>query len=290
MTVTATAEVALGPGVLDAAGSRHRRARLRAVTGEDEERAAGFGLMPHPADVDELLADLLDRLGGYAPVTPELVATLTRSDRERLLLAVRAGLAGDEIRLVAACPNPDCGELVEVVLSVAEVLAGENPGTPGSADSVTVHTGEGSFVVRPPRGSDDAAVADLPAAERPGALWRRIVTPDPGGATPATRVALAAALAELGTAIAAPDLMRVARCPECAAWLELDPDPVDLLARALRQGAGRLLAELHCLAFHYGWAESAILALPRQRRHRYLELVRRQVEGRPLEDIWVVPR
>ena len=74
---------------------------------------------------------LLDRLGSYAPVTPDVVAALSRGDRDRLVLAVRAGLAGDEIRLIATCPNPDCGELVEVVLSIADLLAGERPGEPG---------------------------------------------------------------------------------------------------------------------------------------------------------------
>lgn len=286
MTGAAPAEVALGPGVRDTEGSRHRRARLRAVTGYDEDRAAGFGVLPHPDDVDDLLAGLLDRLGDYQPVTPEIVASLTRGDRERLLLAVRAGLADDEIRLIAICPNPDCGELVEVVLSVSDVLADGLDGVPGCGDCVTVPTPEGTFVVRLPRGSDDAAVAEMPVGERPWVLWRRIVTPDPQGTSPVTRALLAAGLAELARISGAPDLMRVARCPECSAWLELDPDPVDLLARALRQGASRLLAELHCLAFHYGWAEAAILGLPRQRRHRYLDLVRRQLEGRPLVDVW----
>lgn len=286
MSRAGVADVALGPGLVDGAGSRHRRARLRAVTGDDEERAAGFGAMRLPEDVADLLAGLVERLGGHAPVTPGLVAALTRGDRDRLLLAIRAGLAGDEVRMVTACPNPGCGELVEVVLSVAELLSDE----PGREDATVVTTPEGAFQVRLPRGDDDAAVAHLPGHWRAEALWRRIVEPAPGGASPATRGSLAAALAELAAAAGAPDLMRVARCPDCAAWIELDPEPVDLLARALHTGAGRLLAEVHCLAFHYGWAEAAILAMARRRRHRYLDLVRRQLEGRPLEDAWAVPR
>jgi hypothetical protein len=50
--------------------------------------------------------------------------------------------------------------------------------------------------------------------------------------------------------------------------------------------SARLEAEVHCLAFHYHWPEADILALPRPRRWRYLELVRRELEGSPLLDGW----
>jgi hypothetical protein len=274
-------DLALGAGVLDRSGARHRRARLGPVTGADEDRAGDLGPVPGPSGVDDLLAGVLLRLGGYEPVGAEVVAALTRPDRARLLLALRATLAGDEIRLVAPCPNPDCGEIAEVVLSVAALL---DP-APGTADTAETDTPDGRFTVRLPRGSDDAAVADLPDGERAAALWRRIADPDPSGAGRATVVALALALARLGEAAGAPDLAVVARCPACAAWLEFDPDPADLLGRALHGNAGRLLAEVHCLAFHYGWGEAEILALPRGRRHRYLDLVRRQLDGRPLVDL-----
>jgi hypothetical protein len=237
--------------------------------------------VPDPAGLDDLLAGVLVRLGGYAPVPPEVVAGLTRPDRARLLLAMRASLAGDEIRLIASCPNPGCGEISEVVLSVADLLGPE----PGTTEATIVDTVNGRFRVRLPRGADDAAVAGLPDGARSSALWRRIAEPDPSGAAPATLGALAAALVELNESVRAPDLAVVARCPECAAWIELDPDPADLLGRALLRNADRLLAEVHCLAFHYGWAQAEILALSRPRRHRYLDLLRRQLDGRPLVDL-----
>jgi hypothetical protein len=43
---------------------------------------------------------------------------------------------------------------------------------------------------------------------------------------------------------------------------------------------------VHSLAFHYGWSEEAVLDLPRARRWAYLELLRNQLEGRPLVDLW----
>lgn len=271
-------DVALGPGVLDQTGVRHRRARLRAVTGADED---GAGSVLGAAGVDALLAGVVIRLGGYSPVPADLIARLTRPDRARLLLALRATLAGDEVRLIATCPNPGCREVAEVVLSVAALLSPP----PGTTDVIEVDTPDGLFRVRLPRGSDDAALAHLPVGQRSAALWQRIVEPSPAGVTASTRGRLAAALVELVEAAAAPDLAVVARCPDCAAWIELDPDPADLVDRMLRQNADRLLAEVHSLAFHYGWGQAEILDLPRSRRHRYLDLLRRQLDGRPLTDL-----
>jgi len=127
--------------------------------------------------------------------------------------------------------------------------------------------------------------------ERAAALWARLVElgPEPMStarwlALPATaRHAIALALAEHGRA---PDLTLVARCPACRALLELDLDPFGLLARELRAGGERIFAEVHALAFHYHWSEDAILALPRPRRWKYLELLARELEGRPLVDRW----
>jgi hypothetical protein len=296
--------VALATGVLDGSGLHHRRARLRALTGRDEALLAEGPDGPTPDDVDALLAATVQRLGGYADdeVGPHLVAHLTRGDRSRLLLTLRATLAGTELRLATACPNPDCPEVPEVVLALADVLALPSPAGPGG-DAAVVATAEGSFRVRLPRGSDDAAAAAGAPARRPAVLWARLVEraepdDDGDGAAPArlapddwdrlagsTRAALAAALADLREAAGDPDLAVVARCPGCGAWLEIEADAADVLRRTTSTGTDRLLAETHCLAFFYGWSEDTILDLPRARRHRYLDLLRRQVEGRPLLDL-----
>ncbi|MGH2511825.1 MAG: hypothetical protein ACRDGQ_03965, partial [Candidatus Limnocylindrales bacterium] len=118
-------------------------------------------------------------------------------------------------------------------------------------------------------------------------MWGRLVsrTGEPVGADgwlaldPASTQLLAAALAGLDPCA---DLAFVSTCPRCGTWIELELDPVDLLVRSLATGEPRLLAEAHCLAFHYGWSEAEILALARPRRLAYLELLRDQVEGRPL--------
>jgi hypothetical protein len=284
-------ELALTTGVVDAVGARHRRVRLRPPTGREEgwfdDATAGDDL---GGELDEVVAGVVERIGGYGPdeVTPGLLAALTRGDRRRLQLTLCALLDGDELRLSARCPNPDCQEVAEVVLSVAELVSASTAVTRPS--SALVSAPDGDLLVHLPRGVDDAS------GERGAQAWARLVervdddgeaaaalTPQEWSALPqATRVVVAEALARL-LEEAAPQAVLVARCPRCAAWLELDPDPADLLLLALRASAARLPAEVHVLAFHYGWSESAVLALPRVRRHRYLDLLGRELEGRPLD-------
>lgn len=291
-------ELALASGVVDAAGARHRRARVRVPTGREEawlDEAAPAPGDPATADaVDEVLAAVVARLGGYAEVSPELLGALTRGDRRRLLLAVLAVLEGDELRLAARCPNPDCREVAEVVLSVADVL-GPDAAAP-LPTSARVPTADGVLTVRAPRAADDRAGV----AGWADVGWAALVTADDGAPVtlapdawarlaPASRAAVAEALATL-LDDADPATAAVARCPACGAWIEMDPDPADLLAQALRRAAGRLPAEVHALAYHYGWSEAEVLGLPRARRHRYLDLLVRELEGRPLTgpEGWVV--
>jgi len=237
--------------------------------------------------VHELLAACAERLGGYRDVTPEHAAALSRGDRQRLALALRALMTGDGIVLTLRCPNRGCGELADLELRVGDLLA-EGGGPPAAPEPEwwTVDTPDGVLRLRAPTGADDEVCAAVPGgtAERAAVLWDRLL--DAGDApvtwtalSPVTQQLLARALAEAGSL---PDLLFVSACPACRALLELELDPFELLARELSLGADRLLAEVHCLAFHYGWSEDAVLSLPRPRRWRYLELLRRQLEGRPL--------
>jgi hypothetical protein len=290
--VEAAREVALARGLIDETGTRHRRALLRPLNGWQEWSLAATSGRMEPASAHHLLASCLDRIGDYDAVDATMTASLSRGDRARLALELRSLLFDDRLPLTQRCPNPDCRELADLDLSVAQLLgevAGPEP------EWFPAETDEGTALVRPPTGLDEElSLAGAGSADEQAAvLWSRIVgavgdrrgisAEDWQALLPATRQSIALALAE---GEAAPDLSFVSRCPACAGWIELEIDPFDLLAREVRLGAGRLLAEVHCIAFHYGWTEDAILTLPRNRRWRYLELLRDQLEGRPLTEGW----
>lgn len=281
------AELLLRRGLVDATGARHRRVSLRPLGGHEEaalaEAAEANGGAPDERTVHELLAACIQRLGGYRHVTAEHTAALTRGDRQRLALALRGLMLGDALVLTLRCPNAECGELADLQLRVSALLGEAGQDSVAEPECWAVATPDGVLHVRAPTGADDEACAALPGG-RGGALWDRLLgAGDPpagwAGLDPVTRQLLARALAEAGTL---PDLTFVSACPACSALLELELDPFELLARELAMGSDRLLAEVHCLALHYGWTEDAILALPRPRRWRYLELLRRQLEGRSL--------
>jgi hypothetical protein len=195
---------------------------------------------------------------------------------------------GDLVPLVVRCANPVCRALSDVDIRISEVAPPREP--PGSP-WIACDTPSGAARVRAPTGADDDATAEGTRADRAARLWSRLVLldgreldPDAWRALPAaTRHAMALALAENGRA---PELSYQSRCPTCAAGLEIAIEPFALLARELRAGGDRLYAEVHALAFHYHWSERDIFALPRGRRWRYLQLLARELEGRPLYDGW----
>lgn len=276
-------DVALARGLVDSSGARHRRARLHAPSGTVElDLAQRDGAPARGVDrlqADELLAECVERIGGFRAVSEEHVAALSRGDRNRLALAARASLLGDAVVLVVRCPVDDCAGLADLTLSTTDLLGEPGPAQPLALD---VDTPAGVFSVRPPTGVDEAV-----SGADDDSLWGLLVSGEgdllgaPGWrALDATSQQLiAAALAGLD---ACADLALVTACPHCGAWIEVELDPFELLVRSLASGEQRLLAEVHCLAFHYGWSQAEILALARPRRLAYLELIASQIEGRPL--------
>ncbi|GAA3389409.1 hypothetical protein [Cryptosporangium minutisporangium] len=279
------AELLLRRGLVDDVGDRHRRVALRPLAGRDEARLAdrddALVAQSDEDAVHEVLATCVERLGGYRDVTPVHVAALSRGDRQRLALALRALMIGDQLVLTLRCPRPDCGELADLELRVSALLDEGSTDAPAEPEWWTVDTPAGKLRLRTPTGADDEALAALAGspAERAAAFWNRLIDADWAALDTTSRQLLARTLAGSGSL---PDLTFASPCPACRALLELELNPFDLLVRELALGTDRLLAEVHCLAFHYGWSEDAILGLPRARRWRYLELLRQQLDGRPL--------
>lgn len=267
-------DIVLDRGLTDATGQRHRRALLRAMDGRVEAELAGLAGAPlDEAVTDAFLAERVARLGGYAPVTPELMAELSRSDRDRLLLETRAETFGERLYLTTVCQNPACGKEVDLDLTVGELLGGAGTPVPELVDAGP--EGGETLRLRPVLGRDDPEAESIWPALVQAGDWARLTDAE------RQQAALALARADRG-----PELGLAVACPHCRLTIEIEIDPMALLVRELRLGGARLLAEVHCLAFHYGWSEAEILALPRARRWRYLELIAAQVTGGSLSDDW----
>ncbi len=284
--------VRLSRGLIDEHGGRHLTAWLRPMTGFEEASLGRFDGNFAAQATSNLLSRCVARIGEYDEVDTTHVAALSRGDRQRLLLAVRAMMTGDRLLVSVRCPNPACAELSDLTLSIRDIVSEvEQP----EAEWFEVDAPEGRVRFRPPTGTDDELCelsTGLDREQKAALLFGRLLEPRSEQPAPEgngwlalnadTRRAVASRLALHRS----PDLLFVSRCTTCGALMELLVDPLELLCRELRLGARRLIAEVHALAFHYGWQEDQILALPRERRWTYLDLLRRQLSGSPLVDGW----
>ena len=293
-------ELTLGRGLIDTDGGRHRDAVLTAPDGRlefalaDAVRVSPGVVRVAPAVRHQVLASCLERVGGYDAPDAGLVAALSRGDADLVALAVRRALLGPTLALVVRCANPACAELADVDVELADLLPETDEPEP---EWFVADAGEsGRAVLRAVTGADDETLESVegPESARTAALMVAVVRTVEVSDT-AEPLRNAEAWSQLPSALRTAVLVALARrplaptthlqvgCPACDAVNEVRFDPLVLLGRELSSGSGRLLLETHCLAFHYGWSEDAVLDLSRDRRWAYLALLRAQLTGAPLE-------
>jgi hypothetical protein len=214
---------------------------------------------------------LLRSLGVIAD--DEAIEELTIGDCDARLIALRRGLFGETLEVVAACP--ECGEEVEVTLSLADV---QPPVGGRPVDPVALDAGGYRALCRLPRNRD---LEELDADDEPGAIRALVArcavrVRDHDGTEVAAMALPDAVVDDLAHELAERDpgaqiAMRI-RCPDGHEWVE------ELNIRAvvwidLTEWLGRTLTEVHRLAQAYGWSEAETLAMAPWRRRWYLEAV-----------------
>lgn len=200
-----------------------------------------------------------------AAATDESVAEWTVGRRDAVLLDLHIAAFGDELELVVACPA--CAETLELTLDAAEL---RSPWGEASAEYSLEADGE-RIAFRLPTSADVLAVLDAPDvdAARRALAERCILGTTPDALSDALIETLASRAAELDPQA---DIRLALVCVECGhAW----KTTFDVAGHVWREVAGRaraLEAEIVALAAAFGWSEREILALPRRRRRRYLDL------------------
>ena len=198
-------------------------------------------------------------------------AEVPLGQRDRAILAVRAGTIGPSIELVLSCPH--CGELLAMTFDVGELTSDNDV-----AESVTVSCHETVITARPLRESDLAAASACPtvAAARSLLLARCITAAHRGGQTIGADQLGEDELIALGEALerADPgaDLAFEIECARCAAVVDASLGVARFVWTELSRRARNLLTEVDVIARRYGWSEDQILNLTGSRRRRYLEL------------------
>ena len=173
------------------------------------------------------------------------------------------------VRLV--CREPQCGEPLEVALSIDALLAAA-PDDEGAAGPVRIPLADArTAALRRPIGRDLRAWHRTPYATRRDAVAAMLDTLlVEGSLTPDDEPMVADAMAAQDPLVA---FAASCACPACGVACD---HAVDLEAAVLvRLGARRraLLREVHMLASRYGWTESEVLAVAPARRAQYLALI-----------------
>jgi hypothetical protein len=273
--VGATRAITLPHGTF-AGGVARREAELRAPIGADEahllDETAG---MSRAETVSELLERCVLRVGGES-TTASTVRSLPVGDREALLLHLRAAAFGDRLACVLDCP--DCGERMDLELSVSRFLLAPYADPRERYETTLGKNGDRCHVrFRLPTGLDQEAAAreaDVEAGVR--SLLDRCIDELSVDDEPIERLPeeaypeLSAAMASLD---AQAEISLVLDCPSCGRRFSALLDAASILLAELTGNSDRLWREVHTLALHYHWGEGEILGLDLQRRRRYLDLL-----------------
>ena len=246
--------------------------------------ARAFGTTPADLDIDFaaqpraqvatvlLAACLRDRDGGS--FAPDTVWNWSVAARLQGLLAIAYATAGARTAAVASCSRPDCGERIELELTLADFAQ-------AASDSIDWQTPQRQAArVRLPSGGDQLAWYHQHRAGHdadPAWLARRLIV-SLDGHPPAISWPLPSAwIASLASALAEADpltaLTVAAPCPACGTELVIAVDLEYLLLDSCRRRQRALLDDIHHLAGAYHWSEADIVALPAGRRARYLSRI-----------------
>lgn len=194
----------------------------------------------------------LDRLLCAATPAATLAAD-SLGQRNQRLLALHAALGLDAPEAVAACPA--CSALAEFRLPADDVLA-----LPAPAADMVEAAGQR---FRLPRMADVLSPSPLPLAQRCHA-----------DGTPVPAAVAAAAARALDKLDPAADVVIDLACTACGTAFRAAVDIAALVADGLDRLVAGLYRDIDALARSYGWSEAAILALPAERRRRYVALAR----------------
>jgi hypothetical protein len=209
----------------------------------------------------------LARRAGYGDID---FAAVPLTDVDVAMLRVRQQLFGDRARGSVECSSEGCRERIDISFSIADYLRHHEP----DAAAGVSRRPDGAFALegsscsfRPPTPRD--LVEATHGSDVEAALVRLCVL----GSSPS-----AEELDRVGEALetVAPDLCGDLEgiCPVCGAIVTVAFDPQIFVLQEIRRRAVAIYEEVDLLASRYHWSEDHILAMPAQRRARYVEASR----------------
>lgn len=283
--------VLLPGGYTDAAGGLHREVELSSLSGRDEELIARSTRQGGAAAVTAILSCCMRRLGSISPVPPPVVRSLLVADRQYLLLKLRNTMFGDRVQATVRCPHPDCGLKIDVDFSLTDVPVKESQDkgpvytmelSPEAAPPDRDAPADRAIAFRLPNGEDQevltplVATADMDAAAALELLMGRCILQ--GGPDRLSPPALEEIERNMDTVSPKVELVIEGECRECGGEFAVPFDLQEFVFRELQISESLLRREVHYLAYHYHWSEREIMAMPRDKRRRYIDVLTDELE------------
>jgi hypothetical protein len=250
---------------------------MRALTGELLLAAWEEGTDQHPLTRGLVLLSL-----ALPESNRQQLAALSLAERNLLLLRLRELSFGRTLEGFGVCSR--CFAHLEFAVPVTALI--EHLKSQISSDLIAWSENGRQYQLRPVTSEDLLAVLDAPsAAEAQEQLLKRCLTISDESfkseelseckepSCPLSLATAPAVLERFDQLHAAAELSCAVQCPECSNSEILDLDIAQFLWIEARSAAKRLLAEIHELAWAYGWSESSILRMSPQRRNAYMEML-----------------
>lgn len=203
----------------------------------------------------------------------EALGAMPIGERDRVLLALRATLFGDRLESLTSCT--ECGEKLEVELSVGELLASARPADAAAHASITA--GDALVRFRLPTTDDAVLVARSSEQEdvRRALVRCCILDASRGGASVTVDDLDDEIIAEVSEHMENLDPLSEIRlnlvCTACESAQPVLMEIATYLWAELVNEAERLLDDVRVLAREYGWREADTLAMSGRRRQFYLD-------------------
>jgi hypothetical protein len=282
-------------GYWDSAGILHREFELAELTGREEELLAQTRRAETASLVTAVLSRGMRRLGDISPVTEDIAGQFLVADRQYLLLKLRQQTFGDLVHADLFCPWADCGRRVSIDFAIEDLPVEEAPERAPfftltlSRDACGADgSGQREVSFRLPNGADQEAVSAVLArneAEALSLLLFRVIRRIGSCAPPGRE--LVTALSPLARAEIEAEMERVSPrielnmdtvCSECGRTFAVPFDVQRFFFGELHTDSELLYRQVHYLAYHYHWGEREIMAMPRNKRERYIGLLADEID------------
>ena len=239
------------------------RLQLRELNGFDEQSVSDLDTATAISLIDRLLVHSHD-----SSTEQCTAATLTSSQRDRLLAKVYEATFGPRIESTVRCVH--CDELFDIAFDILDLLDSLES---SSLSATAKQEPDGTYRLqaglrfRLPVGQDELAVVALPPGEAERALLERCIIDSKGELDVD---AVQEAMEEVAPVM---DLELEVKCPECRDVQPVHFDIQFFLLGSLLQERRRTGREIHRLAVTYRWSLQEILGLSRSQRRTFVGFI-----------------